>query len=177
MAPEVIGHVLAAGRAGRDGQYQIAENRLILSNAEAVQKQKNKRRRGSGPLVPVDKSMIVHEGHEKRRGHLEWVAKEKPSAESGRRRMHGRLEQANVAQSGRSAVPLDLVKVDLQDFIDRQKTRRLHPAPSSLRQSPKGLAMLSVYGVQGGAELFLSADILHRFDNQPMSIGRNLNWL
>src|SRR5262245_26217632 len=65
--------------------------------------------------------MILHEMKHISCAHLENIFMQKLSAEHGRRHVSGRLQQASVSKSRRAAIPVDTIRMNMKQFLNRQE--------------------------------------------------------
>lgn len=99
--------------------------------------------------------------------HLENVGVEELAAKAGLGHSDGRFQQAQIADTGASTVPFNLIGVDLEDFLQAQKCRAHRSVGQPFERSPVAPVDLG----QGGAKGFLALRVPHGKDDQAFSVG------
>jgi hypothetical protein len=96
-----------------NGSYQPFNIVLIRFDYHIIQGQKNQSRHYTGPLVPVNKGMVLDDMKEVSRCHLIEISMEVTSSESGSRHSQGGLKQSQIAHARIAPIAIYLIAVNL----------------------------------------------------------------
>lgn len=102
----------------RNGERQIDKLRITDVDLYSIQLEKDKSRGDSHSLISVDKGVVLDNVKEVSCCHLEQIGMEIFLPTARLRHCNSRLEEPRIPKALGSSIPLYLVTVDLQNFME-----------------------------------------------------------